>query len=94
MIKGQKKVRKADEDLPLFRSVAQERFEYVVAQLERESGKNASRVPIASMSFEAGQLTTSDERRRYNISIGNEVVAMFDEDTGQYWLQGKYAVAH
>lgn len=94
MSKGEKKGRKAEEDLPLFRSVAQERFEYVIAQLERESGKKASRSPIASLSFEAGRLTQSVDPRRYNISIGKEVVAMFDEDTGQYWLQGKYAVAH
>jgi hypothetical protein len=84
----------ADDEIPLLRTVAQARFEYGLAQAEREAGKRAEILKIGRMSVVDGQVVVTDDLRRYQYSVGGEVVGQFDEDTGRYWLTEKYSLAH
>jgi hypothetical protein len=83
-----------DDEIPLLRSVARERFEYVLAQAERDTGKRAEIVKIGRLSVVDGKVVVTDDLRRYQYSVGGEVVGQFDEDTGRYWLTDKYSLAH
>ena len=84
----------ADEEIPPLRSVAQERFEHVLAQSEREAGKKAEVTKIGILSVVNGKPVVNLDQVRLQYSVDGEVIGIVDSDTGRCWLQEKYALTH
>ena len=83
-----------EEEIPVLRSVALERFEHVLAQAEREAGKKAEVAKIGIMSVVNGKPVVNLDRVRLQYSVDDEVIGIVDSDTGRCWLQEKYALTH